>query len=171
MQVDNLGGSRWWVLVVLAMSVTSAVRAQDSPEVPMVCTPVASPAEAAATQEASEAALGAPPASLVLPRHPHRGRRLVRTGGTLFGLGILGMAVGAAAGASSYESCADSEDYCISFGPGLAALAAAMTMSPLVISGVIMMARGARLNARQRRAVPSLQVSHRHLQLRLVGRF
>lgn len=104
------------------------------------------------------------------PRHPRRGQRLVRTGGSLLGLGLLGIIMGATISSSNYEPC-DEEEFCIDFGPSFGAIASAAMMAPLLLVGLITVGRGARLRARERRLSAGVQLGGGRYGVSLMGRF
>jgi len=105
------------------------------------------------------------------PRHPRRGQRLVRAGGSLVGLGLLGIIMGATISSSNYEPCDDEEEFCVDFGPSFGAIGSAAMMAPLLLVGLITAGRGARLRARERRVSAGVQLGGGRYGVSLMGRF
>jgi hypothetical protein len=105
------------------------------------------------------------------PRHPQRGQRLVRTGGLLLGLGIVGIILGAASNSPAFDPCDDDESFCFDFSPEVSVGASVAAMSPLLIVGVIALSSGARRRAQARRLAARVQLAAGHYGVVLVGSF
>ncbi|MBK6810412.1 MAG: hypothetical protein IPG81_16250 [Sandaracinaceae bacterium] len=162
----------WLVtLVLVVMGATNLARAQEAPTLRV---------DTKLTDEAMEHARMSPglqtntaspmPTLHSRPRHPRRGQRLVRTGGTLLGLGVLGIMLGGVISAALYEPC-DDDSYCFDFGPEVGVLASVVMMCPLFVVGVITAGRGARRRARERRLSAHVQLAGGRYGLALMGRF
>lgn len=160
---------RTWrvTLVLLVLGAANVAQAQEDPTLQD---------EDMLTDEALEHArtspdlqVNAPSRRLTLreaPRHPLRGQRMLRTGGSLVGLGLFGIMVGAAQSAL-YEPCDD----CFEPGPSFGVIFAALIMHPLLVVGVAAAGRGARLRARARRLSAGVQLAAGHYGVTLMGRF
>ncbi|MBK6810410.1 MAG: hypothetical protein IPG81_16240 [Sandaracinaceae bacterium] len=162
-------------LVLVVMGATNVARAQQAPTLRE---------DTKLTDEVMEHARRSPglhvtPANTAYPwltlrdrpRHPLRGQRLVRTGGLLMGLGIVGIILGAASNSSAFDRCEDDESFCFDFSPEVSVGVSVAAMSPLLIVGLTTLSSGARRRGQARRLAARVQLAGGRYGLAFAGQF